>query len=135
MGVVGILALLGIAFALSNNRRRALNPRILGWGLGLQLAMALFALRTRAGVRMFSAANDLANDFVGFADAGIRFVFGDWPAVAVVHTPLPGGAVGVRPVAVGFILAVKVLPIIVFVASLMAVLYHLGIMQRIVALL
>ena len=135
MGVVGVLALLAIAFALSNNRRRALNPRILGWGLGLQLAMALFALRTRAGVRMFSAANDLANDFVGFADAGIRFVFGDWPAVAVVHTPLPGGAVGVRPVAVGFILAVKVLPIIVFVASLMAVLYHLGIMQRIVALL
>jgi CNT family concentrative nucleoside transporter len=135
MGLVGILALLGIAFALSNNRRRALNPRILGWGLGLQVAMALFALRTRAGLRLFSVANDLANDFVGFADAGIRFVFGDWPAVTVVHAPLGGGSDGIRPVAVGFILAVKVLPIIVFVASLMAVLYHLGIMQRIVALL
>jgi CNT family concentrative nucleoside transporter len=135
IGLVGILALLGIAFALSNNRRRALNPRILGWGLGLQVAMALFALRTRAGLRLFSVANDLANDFVGFADAGIRFVFGDWPAVTVVHAPLGGGSDGIRPVAVGFILAVKVLPIIVFVASLMAVLYHLGIMQRIVALL
>jgi CNT family concentrative nucleoside transporter len=129
------LALLGIAFALSNNRRRALNPRILGWGLGLQVAMALFALRTRAGLRLFSVANDLANDFVGFADAGIRFVFGDWPAVTVVHAPLGGGSDGIRPVAVGFILAVKVLPIIVFVASLMAVLYHLGIMQRVVTLL
>jgi CNT family concentrative nucleoside transporter len=135
IGLVGILALLGIAFALSNNRRRALNPRILGWGLGLQVAMALFALRTRAGLRLFSVANDLANDFVGFADAGIRFVFGDWPAVTVVHAPLGGGSDGIRPVAVGFILAVKVLPIIVFVASLMAVLYHLGIMQRIVTLL
>jgi CNT family concentrative nucleoside transporter len=135
MGLLGILALLGIAFALSNNRRRALNPRILGWGLGLQVAMALFALRTRAGLRLFSVANDLANDFVGFADAGIRFVFGDWPAVTVVHAPLGGGSQGIRPVAVGFILAVKVLPIIVFVASLMAVLYHLGIMQRIVTLL
>jgi concentrative nucleoside transporter, CNT family len=135
MGLLGIVALLGIAFALSNNRRRALNPRILGWGLGLQIAMALFALRTRAGIHLFSVANDLANDFVGFADAGIRFVFGDWPAVTVVHAPLGGGSDGIRPVAVGFILAVKVLPIIVFVASLMAVLYHLGIMQRIVTLL
>jgi concentrative nucleoside transporter, CNT family len=135
MGLLGILALLGIAFALSNNRRRAVNPRILGWGLGLQLAMALFALRTQAGVRLFSAANDLANDFVGFADAGIRFVFGDWPAVAVVQSPLGGGSDGLRPVAVGFILAVKVLPIIIFVASLMAVLYHLGVMQWIVTLL
>jgi CNT family concentrative nucleoside transporter len=135
MGLLGILALLGIAFALSNNRRRALNPRILGWGLGLQVAMALFALRTRAGLRLFSVANDLANDFVGFADAGIRFVFGDWPAMTVVHAPLGGGSDKIRPVAVGFILAIKVLPIIVFVASLMAVLYHLGIMQRIVTLL
>ena len=80
MGVVGIVVLLGIAFLLSNDRRRALNPRIIGWGFALQLAMALFALRTRAGARLFSWANDLANDFIGFADAGIRFVFGDWPA-------------------------------------------------------
>ena len=137
MGVVGILVLLGIAFALSTDRRRAVNPRILGWGLGLQFAMALFALRTRAGVRLFTFLNDLADAFVGFADAGIRFVFGDWPAAVVVHAPMstPGGAAGLRPVAVGFVLAVKVLPIIIFVASLMAVGYHLGIMQRIVALL
>ncbi|HVV53257.1 MAG TPA: nucleoside transporter C-terminal domain-containing protein [Polyangia bacterium] len=135
MGVAGIVALLGIAFALSTDRRRAVNGRILGWGLGLQFAMALFALRTRAGIRLFSLANDLADAFVGFADAGIRFVFGDWPATAVVHTPLGGGAAGLRPVTVGFVLAIKVLPIIVFVASLMAVGYHLGIMQRIVALL
>jgi CNT family concentrative nucleoside transporter len=134
MGVIGIFVLLAIAFALSVDRRRAVNWRILGWGLGLQFAMALFALRTRAGIRLFSVANDLADAFVGFADAGIRFVFGDWPATAVVHTPIGSGP-GLRPVAVGFVLAVKVLPIIVFVASLMAVGYHLGIMQRIVALL
>ena len=94
MGVVGILVLLGIAFALSTDRRRAVNARILGWGLGLQFAMALFALRTRAGVRLFTFLNDLADAFVGFADAGIRFVFGDWPAAVVVHAPMstPGGA-------------------------------------------
>ena len=135
MGVVGIFVLLGIAFALSNDRRRAVNGRILGWGLGLQFAMALFALRTRAGVRLFTFLNDLADAFVGFADAGIRFVFGDWPAATVVQTPMPGGGAGFRPAMVGFVLAVKVLPIIIFVASLMAVGYHLGIMQRIVALL
>ena len=135
MGIVGIFVLLGIAFALSNNRRLAVNWRIIGWGFGLQFAMALFALRTRLGIRLFSLANDLADAFVQFADAGIRFVFGDWPATAVVHTPIAGGGGGFRPVTVGFVLAVKVLPIIIFVASLMAVGYHLGIMQRIVALL
>lgn len=142
VGLAGIAALLGIAYAASTDRRRALNPRILLWGFGLQFAMAVFALRTRAGERLFVAANDLANDFVGFADSGIRFVFGNWPNAVIVQAP--GTAVGpaspavagaVQPVAVGFILAIKVLPIIVFMASLMAVLYHLGIMQRVVALL
>jgi len=132
-GILGIIVLLAIAFAASTDRRRAVNPRILLWGFGLQFAIAIFAMRTAVGVRLFMAANDLANDFLAFADAGIRFVFGDWPAVTMVQTPSPEG--GVRTFSVGFLLAVKVLPIIVFVASLMAVLYHLGIMQRIVSLL
>ena len=133
IGLGGIAALLGIAFGVSVDRRRALNPRILAWGLGLQIGIALFALRTRVGQRLFMAANDLANDFLSFVDAGIRFVFGDWPSFTLVQTPAPGG--GVKTVAVGFVLAVKVLPVIIFMASLMAVLYHIGIMQRVVALL
>jgi CNT family concentrative nucleoside transporter len=133
MGLCGIVVLVGIAFLASNNRRQALRPRILLWGFGLQVAIALVALRTRLGARLFEAANDLANDFLDFADAGIKFVLGAWPSVAVVHTPGGGGAL--KPVTVGFIMAAKVLPIIIFVASLMAVLYHLGIMQRVVALL
>jgi CNT family concentrative nucleoside transporter len=132
MGVVGIAVLLGIAFLLSNDRRRAMNGRIIGLGFALQFGMALFALRTRVGTRLFTTANDLANDFIGFADAGIKFVFGDWPAFTIVQTP---GSTGMKSVGVGFVLAIKVLPIIVFMASLMAVLYHLGIMQRVVALL
>ncbi|HEX3696198.1 MAG TPA: nucleoside transporter C-terminal domain-containing protein [Polyangia bacterium] len=132
IGLVGIVILLGIAFVTSKNRRRALRPRILLWGFGLQIAIALFALRTPVGARLFETANDLANDFVGFADAGIRFVFGDWPSQTVVHTPTKDG---LRPVLVGFVLAVRVLPLIIFVASLMAVLYHLGIMQRVVTVM
>jgi concentrative nucleoside transporter, CNT family len=135
MGVFGIAVLLGIAFLLSNDRRRALNARIIGLGFLLQFAMALFALRTKVGTRLFVWANDVANDFIGFADAGIKFVFGDWPAFTVVQTPVAGAAGGMKAAAVGFVLAIKVLPIIVFMASLMAVLYHLGIMQRVVALL
>ena len=125
--------LLAIAVVFSIDRRRAFNPRTILWGFGLQIAIAVFALRTALGVRLFIAANDLANDFLSFADSGIRFVFGDWPALTFVQTPGPDGAL--KPVAVGFVLAVKVLPVIIFMASLMAVLYHLGIMQRVVSLL
>jgi CNT family concentrative nucleoside transporter len=135
MGALGIVALLGIAFLLSNDRRRALNWRILGAGLGLQLLLALVALRTEIGLRLFSWANDLATNFIGFANAGIRFVFGDWPAVVVAQQPSAATPGAFETVVIGFVFAIKVLPIIVFMASLTAVLYHLGIMQRIVALL
>ena len=87
MGVIGIAVLVAIAFAASTDRRRALNARILLWGFGLQFAIAVFALRTSIGVRLFVAANDLANDFLGFADAGIRFVFGDWRTRAAASRP------------------------------------------------
>jgi len=139
MGLVGVVVLLALAFAVSSNRRQALAPRNLlhhvGWGMGLQLAMAVIALHTPVGARVFVWTNDLANAFVGFADAGIEFVFGRWPNVAVVSTPDPSVPGGFRTVVVGFVLAVRVLPLIVFIASLMAVLYHLGVMQRIVTLL
>ena len=134
IGLVGVVVLLGIAFAFSTDRRRAVNPRILLWGFGLQLLVAVIALRTPVGATLFVAANDLSNDFIGFADAGIRFVFGDWPPVTIVNRPTANG-VGTEPAVVGFVLAVKVLPLIIFIASLMAVLYHLGLMQRLVRLL
>jgi CNT family concentrative nucleoside transporter len=132
IALLGIVVLLGIAFAFSTDRRRAVNPRILLWGLGLQVAVAVLALRTPVGASLFVAANDVANHFITFADAGIRFVFGDWPAVTLVQTPTSDGP---KPYVVGFVLAVKVLPLIIFIASLMAVLYHLGLMQWIVTLL
>ena len=139
MGAVGVLVILAIAWAVSIDRRAAFNLRILLWGLGLPFFIALIALRTPLGARLFVAANTVANAFIGFTNAGIVFVFGNWPAVTVVSQPAPGlvepGAAANEPVVVGFVLAVKVLPIIVFVASVMAILYHLGIMQRVVALL
>jgi CNT family concentrative nucleoside transporter len=133
IGLLGVVVILAIAFALSTDRAHAFNARIFAWGLGLPVAMACLTLRTTLGARLFMAANDVADEFIGFTNAGIRFVFGDWPAVTVVSTPAPDGAS--MPVTVGFVLAIKVLPIIVFMASVTAVLYHLGVLQRVVAVL
>jgi concentrative nucleoside transporter, CNT family len=133
IGLLGIPALLAIAWLVSTDRRAALQPRLLAWGLGLQLVLALVALRTGVGARFFVAANEVADEFIRFTNEGIRFMFGDWPGLTVVQTPGPGGAL--QTVTVGFVFAIKVLPVIIFVASLMAVLYHLGIMQRVVAAL
>jgi concentrative nucleoside transporter, CNT family len=133
MGALGVVVILAIAWAVSIDRRAALNWRILLWGLGLPFLIAIIALRTPLGARLFLVANTAADAFLGFTQAGTAFVFGNWPAVTVVSEPGPDG--GTQPVVVGFVFAVKVLPIIVFMASVMAILYHLGIMQRLVALL
>ncbi len=132
-GLLGIVVILGLAWALSVDRKRAWNPRIFAWGLGLPVLMAVITLRTSVGATLFMAANGAADAFIGFTDAGIRMMFGNWPALTVVQTPAPNG--GTVSVTVGFLFAVKVLPIIIFMASVMAVLYYLGIMQRVVALL
>jgi CNT family concentrative nucleoside transporter len=131
-GLIGVVVILGLAWLMSVDRRRALNPRIIAWGLGIPVALAVVTLRTPVGARFFVAVNDIADAFIGFADAGIRFVFGDWPAVTVVATTGPSGQTFVT---VGFLLAVKVLPIIIFMASVTAVLYHLGVLQTVVALM
>ena len=52
-GILGIVVLLGIAFALSNNRKQ-INYRIVGWGLGLQIIFALFILKTQIGKPIFA---------------------------------------------------------------------------------
>jgi concentrative nucleoside transporter, CNT family len=134
MGALGVVVILAIAFAVSSDRRAALNWRILLWGLGLPFIIAIIALRTPLGARLFLVANAAADAFLGFTAAGTAFVFGNWPAVTVVAQPAADGS-GNQPVVVGFVFAVKVLPIIVFMASVMAILYHLGVMQRLVKLL
>ena len=59
-GILGVFAILGLAFAVSTDRKRALNPRILAWGLGLQVLIAVVVLRTPLGSRFFMAANNAA---------------------------------------------------------------------------
>ncbi len=110
-GLLGIAAMLGIAFALSSHRRR-IRLRPVLWGLGLQFVFALLILKTSPGQVVFSKARDAFTRLIGFTNAGVEFLFG------------PPGEVG---------LAFRMLPVIIFFAALMGILYHLGVMQKLVA--
>ncbi|HEV2381615.1 MAG TPA: NupC/NupG family nucleoside CNT transporter [Terriglobia bacterium] len=117
--LLGIIVILGIALLFSNNRR-AVSPRIVGWGLGLQFLIALFVLRTRAGYWTLDGASRGAVWLLNFAFAGSKFVFG----------PLgdPQGHLGL-------IFAFQVLPIIIYIACVSAILYYLGILPALVRLM
>jgi CNT family concentrative nucleoside transporter len=111
-----MLAIMGIAYGLSTNRK-AIQPRTVAWGLGLQFALALFVLKTEAGQRLFAFVGDKIKAMLDLSYEGSRVVFGPLGA--------KGGSFGV-------IFAFQVLPTIIFVAALFAVLYYLGVMQLVV---
>lgn len=113
--LLGLLALLLLAWAVSTNRRRV-NPRLLLAGLGGQLLFALFVFQADWGRRLFAAINEGVMALLGPARAGQEFLFG----------PLASRE------AVGPVLATQVLPAIVFVSALVAVLYHWGILPALV---
>jgi CNT family concentrative nucleoside transporter len=119
IGLLGIAALILLAWTLSASRR-AIRWQPIVMGLALQALLAFLLLRFRPVVALFDAFAAAVTKVISFADEGTRFIFG--------NAADAGGAWG-------FIFAVKVLPIIIFFASLMAVLYHLGVMQRVIALL
>ena len=112
---LGIAAIVAIAWAFSTNRR-LLPWRTVGWGLGLQLAVALLLLASPAGRGVFVAASAAVAALTGYTQVGARFLFG----------PL---------VDVGFSFALHVLPVIVFMGSLFAILFHVGVVQQVVRLL
>jgi len=119
MGILGIAAILGIAYALSNNRK-AINLRIVGWGLGLQIALALFILRTPIGRPAFDFLGRAVRKLLSFSDEGAEFIFN---ALAIG----PG-----KEDSLGFFFAFQILPTIIFFSAFMAILYYLGVMQWIV---
>jgi CNT family concentrative nucleoside transporter len=116
-GCAGILAILALAWVLSENRR-AISRRVFFWGLALQWAFALVVLRVPLGERVLRGAGDVVKLVLDCALKGAEFVFG-----AKLVDPSGPAA---------FVFAFRVLPTVIFVAALFAVLYHLGIMQWIV---
>ena len=115
MGLLGIAAIFAIAFALSTNRSE-IRWKLVGWGFLLQVVMAVLVLKTPFGefARIFGEG---FNQGRHYAEEGSACVF---------------GKLGASQGPDGVVLAFQVLPLIIFVASLFSVLYHLGIMQLVV---
>ncbi len=113
IGLLGIVVLLAIAFALSNNRKQ-INMRIIGWGLGLQAIFAIFILRTPIGGPLFGYLDKAIRKLISFSDAGSDFLFKSFVPDVGYHVAM-----------INF--AFRALPTIIFFSSLMAVLYHFGI--------
>ncbi|MEZ5398173.1 MAG: nucleoside transporter C-terminal domain-containing protein [Bryobacteraceae bacterium] len=112
MGLLGLAAILTLVWLFSADRKR-IPPRTMAWGLGLQIGFAVVVLKTPAG-RIFQSASAAVNSLIHYAEAGSTFMF---------------GKLGAGSQEFGVIFAFQVLPIIIFIASLFAVLYYLGIMQ------
>ena len=115
IGIIGIAVLLGIAYAFSSNRK-AINLRVVGAALALQAAIAAFVIYSDVGRAVIRGISTGVLAVIGFSQAGINMVFGPLADTEVI----------------GFSFAINVLPIIIFFAALMSVLYHLRIMEWLV---
>lgn len=131
-GIIGMAGLLGIAYLFSTNRK-AIRPRTVAWGVGLQLVLGLFLLKTPAGGMVFDLANTAILALLGFADKGSGFVFGNLINMTLDVSSADGGIIGKAALGTAFF-AFKVLPTILFFSALMSILYYLGVMQVIIEL-
>ncbi|MHC4426067.1 MAG: NupC/NupG family nucleoside CNT transporter [Planctomycetota bacterium] len=120
----GIFVLLGSAWALSSDRKN-MNWRVIGWGIGLQILVALFIFIVPAGAEVFRVVNDVVVKVLDSASAGAKFVFGPL-ALA------PGQVSETGEKSLGFILAFQAFPTIIFFSALIAILYYFGIMPLII---
>jgi CNT family concentrative nucleoside transporter len=114
LGVAGIAAILALAWLVSTNRK-AIKLRIVGAAFALQAAIAFLVLWTSWGRALIADLSEGVASLLGYATKGTEFLFGPSEANPLAHT-----------------FAIAALPVIIFFASLVAILYYLGIMQRIV---
>lgn len=122
-GVCGLFILIGLSYLMSNNKK-AVKWKTVFMGVLLQFLIALFILKTPYGRALFESANAFFKHVVEFSGQGVHFVFGILGVPASVETVFGPGT--------GFIFAIQVAGTIIFMSSLMCVLYYLGIMQKVV---
>jgi CNT family concentrative nucleoside transporter len=118
----GVLALLAIAIAFSKHRK-AINWRTVGFAFLLQVFLGGFVLYVPFGKDVLASISNGVQSVIDSAQAGINFLFGGLATDAMFSN------------GVGFVFAVRVLPVIIFFSSLIAVLYYLGIMQWVIKIL
>jgi len=143
--LLGIFLLLGLAWTMSTNRKKV-PWRVIGWGLGIQFTFAVLVLKTGPGRWLFTQLNTGVRQLLTFTEEGSRFIFGSLinnelqlvakdptlPFDAGTPVVLDGYAEMNLVVSNGSFFAFNVLPTIIFFSALMAILYHLGIMQLLV---
>ncbi len=125
-GLIGIVVILGLALLLSNNRR-AINLRLVCSGLAIQVALGIFIIKTHIGQLLFSWTGDKIKHVLEMADKGGEFVFGGLMRPDLLH-PIFGDHYS-------FIFIFRIMPPIIFVAVLVSIAYHIGLMQIIISFL
>ena len=130
--LIGLAGILALAYALSTDRK-AINMRVVGWGLGLQVLFALVVLKTDVGQATFRILGDRMRQLLDFSIVGSAFVFGPL-GDSRVWTTVMTGALGPTGAQYGVIFAFQILPTIIFIAALFAILYYIGVMQVVVRL-
>jgi len=115
MSFFGLLCMVAIAFGLSSDRKN-INWRTVGSGIALQLTLGLLILKTSGGQAVFEGARSFFTGILLYTNEGSKFIFG-----SLMETNR-----------FGFIFFVMVLPTIIFMSSLMSILYHIGIMQIVI---
>jgi concentrative nucleoside transporter, CNT family len=129
-GVAGIICFISVVAAFSRDLH-AVSWRTVGWGIALQLGLALFILKLsfngwRPGYVFFSGVADVVKKFLEFTNAGSLFVFGPLADVPAMDKVFGSGK--------GFVFAFTALPTIIFVSSFFTVLYYFGVLQFVVKL-
>ena len=115
MSLAGMILILAIAVLLSSNRR-AIRPRVVGAAFLLQASLAALVLYVPWGKTVLQVMSNGVSNLLGYAQAGTNFIFG----------PLASPEIG------GNSFAIAALPVIIFFASLISILYYLGIMQYVI---
>lgn len=140
ISLIGIPIQIGICYWLSTNRKK-IDWKLVFWGIGLQLIFAGLILGTDAGRNAFGFLNDVVIRLLSFTEEGARFIFSnltqaDIPVNIANPSAAPDMAHGISQLGltakVGFVFGFNVLPTIIFFSAFMAILYQLGIMQRLV---
>ncbi|MEX1099158.1 MAG: Na+ dependent nucleoside transporter N-terminal domain-containing protein, partial [Bacteriovoracaceae bacterium] len=115
MSLVGLFAMIGIAYGLSSSRK-SIKWKTVIMGVVLQAVFGLLILKTPFGREFFSIIKEGFNSILAFTNEGSEFVFGGLA----------------DPSKFGFVFAFMVLPTIIFMSALMSIMYHVGIMQKLV---
>jgi len=120
VGLIGVAMILSIGYLMSRDRR-AIDWRVVAWGLSLQFVFGIFVLRVEVGRLLFAKLGQVVTTVLGYSYAGSQFVFGN------IGAPQGGG----YP-AIGVVFAFQILPAIIFISALFAIMYYVGIMQVVV---